>query len=112
MWFKNSSITKENNDEGDAPEELSLFERAKLLISDEYSDYEDDQLFNVSVYFDSGKSLNMTEVEKGLVVYLLANKAMESGAARIHTPDGRYVCIDMKKVSYIFVEKCRGRSGD
>lgn len=112
MWFKNSSITKENNDEGDAPEELSLFERAKLLISDEYSDYEDDQLFNVSVNFDSGKSLNMTEVEKGLVVQLLANKAMESSAVRAFMQCGKYVCIDMKKVDYIFVEKCSGRDGD
>lgn len=112
MWFKNSSITKENNDEGDAPKELSLFERAKLLISDEYSDYEDDQLFNVSVYFDSGKSLNMTEVEKGLVVQLLANKAMESSAVRAFMKCGKYVCIDMKKVDYIFVEKCSGRDGD
>lgn len=112
MWFKNASITKENNDEGDAPEELSLFERAKLLISDEYSDYEDDQLFNVSVCFDSGKSLNMTEVEKGFVVQLLANKAMESSAVRALMQCGKYVCIDMKKVDYIFVEKCSGRDGD
>lgn len=85
--------------------ELTPFVQHKEDILEDYSGYNDDQLFKVIIQYDSGQTWELGNESKDSVAWLLAHKLSgeKKSIFQYSRRDGQGVCIDMGKVEGMIV---------
>ena len=92
-------------------EKKNKLKEAVIYLTNLYDKYDDNQMFKVTIRYDSGSELIYPELEKGTMEWLLTEKAVGAPYVMIEGSNS-HTCIDLTKVEQIQVALPDSKDGD
>lgn len=102
-------VPKDHKPVPKSPGEASESEKNEEYIRNAYSKFDDNQLFDVTIYFISGTQITFEYIDKDKLFYLLVGKLNNECKGVIMFNDGGDV-IDFTRVEFIKVKLSSGEA--